>query len=94
MSGATKHTLSAALTSTLKQQRSSLVVEPIHATYAPVRAYADQVAALKGEPFDVVTIPEGSAAYCMGYRFVSVPRSETAYYVSNGAAIAAAGSQK
>ena len=74
-----------ALTQTLRAQRASLVVDPIHADYAPVVAYAKQIAALKGEPFDVVTIPEGSAAYRMGYRFVSIPRTELDYYLANGA---------
>lgn len=80
-----QHTPANALALTLRSQRRALLVEPIHATLAPVKAYAKQIAALKGEPFDVVTIPEGSAAYKMGYRFVSIPRTEMDYYLNNGA---------
>jgi hypothetical protein len=71
---------------TLKRQRATLQVEPIHAQADPVRAYAKQIAALKGEPFIVITIPEGSAAYRMGYRFASIPVSELDYYLANGSA--------
>jgi hypothetical protein len=71
---------------TIWRQREALEVEPIHAKAEPVRAYAKQIAELKGEPFSVVTIPAGSAAYCMGYRFVSIPDSELPHYLANGAA--------
>ena len=74
-----------ALAQTLRAQRASLVVDPIHAEYAPVSAYAKQIAAIKEAPFDVVTIPKGSAAYSMGYRFVSIPHTELDYYLANGA---------
>lgn len=80
--------MQATITKTLKRQRESLQVEPIHARPEPVRAYADQIAAMKGEPFSVVTIPEGSAAYRMGYRFVSIPNTELRHYLANGAALA------
>jgi hypothetical protein len=76
-----------ALTKTLRKQRTALSVEPIHATAEPVKRYAEQIAELKGEPFYVVTIPNGSAAHGMGYRFVCIPETERAYYVSNGANI-------
>jgi hypothetical protein len=32
--------------------------------------------------------PEGTAAYGMGFRFVSVPLDEVDYYCSNGATLA------
>lgn len=74
---------------TLKQQRDVLQVEPIHATIEPVRAYATQIAGIKGEPFSVVEIPEGSTAYGMGYRFASIPNSELDHYLASGASLAA-----
>ena len=76
--------MNARLTQTLNAQRATLQIEPIHKLVDPVRAYADHISANKGEPFDVVTIPKGSSAYQMGYRFVSIPRSELAYFIANG----------
>jgi hypothetical protein len=76
------------LTKSLKRQRAALQVAPIHAQAEPVRAYAKQIAELKGEPFSVVTIPAGAAAHRMGYRFVSIPDSELPHYLANGAALA------
>jgi hypothetical protein len=76
------------LTKSLKRQRAALQVEPIHAQAEPVRAYAKQIAELKGEPFSVVTVPDGSAAHRMGYRFVSIPGSELPHYLANGATLA------
>ena len=73
---------------TLKRQRAVLQVEPIHAQVEPVRAYAKQIAELKGEAFSVVTIPDGSAAYRMGYRFVSISDGELPYYLEHGASLA------
>lgn len=77
------------LAATLKKQRDVLLVEPIHATVEPVRAYATQIASTNGEPFSVVEIPEGSTAYGMGYRFASIPNTELDYYLANGARLAA-----
>lgn len=77
----------AELTKTLKRQRATLEVEPIHAQAKPVCAYAKQIEKIKGEPFSVVTIPEGSAAHRMGYRFVSIPDTELPHYLANGAAL-------
>lgn len=56
--------------------------------HTPLRAYARQIAKLKGEAFSVVTIPEGASAHRMGYRFVSIPDTELPYYLGNGAALA------
>lgn len=77
------------LTATLKRQREAHLVEPIHATVEPVRAYAAQIAAIKGEPFSVIAIPEGSTAYLMGYRYASIPDAELPEYLSQGAYLAA-----
>jgi hypothetical protein len=77
------------LAATLKKQRDALVVEPIHATLEPVRAYAAQIASVTGQPFSVVEIPDHSAAYQMGYRYVSIPDAELNDYLSQGACLAA-----
>lgn len=77
----------ASLIEALRAQRSALQVEPIHAHADPVRAYAKQIAELKGEPFSVIKLPKGSAAYRMGYRFASIPDSELPYYLANGAVL-------
>lgn len=77
------------LTETLRKQRGELLVEPIHATVEPVRAYAVQIAAIKGEPFSVVEIPEGSTAYGMGFRFASIPNTELDHYLASGARLTA-----
>jgi hypothetical protein len=37
------------------------------------------------EAHSVVTIPEGSRAHEIGYRFASIPDSELDYYLANGA---------
>ena len=76
------------LTKTLARQRAVAAVEPIHATLAPVLAYVQYISDLKGEPHRAVTIPEGSAAYGMGYRYVSVSIHELDYYCANGATLA------
>lgn len=80
--------MQAEMTKTLKRQRAALQVEPIHSQAEPVRAYAKQIAEMKGEPFSVVTIPDGSTAHRMGYRFVSIPDSELAHYLAAGATLA------
>ena len=74
--------------SNVKRSRTSVVAEAIHETAGPVFAYAKEIEELKGEPFKVVTIPEGSAAFMMGYRFVSIPETELEHYLANGAALA------
>lgn len=40
----------------------------------PVRAYAAQIAAYMGESYRIVTLPDGSTAYSMGYRYASIPQ--------------------
>jgi hypothetical protein len=70
---------------TIKAKKSATLVEPIHATIDPVRAYASEMSLFKGEPFSVIEIPNGSAAFALGYRFASVPDTELAYYLENGA---------
>ncbi len=63
-------------------------MESIHATVEPVKRYAAELSKLKGEPHCAVTIPEGSAAHQLGYRYVSIPEAELAHYQANGAALA------
>lgn len=67
--------------------RANTEMSPIHANAAPVRAYAQWISETKGEPYVVITIPQGSAAYRMGYRFTSIPESEQPHYVANGATV-------
>jgi len=82
------HTINTAITKTLKRQRQDESIAPIHASIAPVKAYAEYITGKKKEPHHVVTIPEGTAAYGMGYRFVSIPFDELQYYLANGASLA------
>ncbi len=76
------------LTKTLKRQRATAAVEPIHADLQPVLNYVKYISDLTGTPHRAVTIPEGTAAYGMGFRFVSVPLDEVDYYCANGATLA------
>lgn len=73
------------LISSLKQQRDTLVIEPIHATVEPVRAYAEQIARIKGEAFSVVALPEGATAHSMGYRFACIPTRDLEHFLPHGA---------
>ena len=82
-------TLHAELTRTVKAQRATVIVEPIHADLAPVLAYVDHITRLKGTPHHAVIIPAGSTAHGMGFRFVSIPGDELAHYLANGAELAA-----
>lgn len=77
-----------ALSMSLKRQRSRLEIEPIHAALEPVEAYAKKIAALMCEPYVVITIPDGSTAHGMGYRFASIPESELQTYIDGGATLA------
>lgn len=79
------------LRATLSRQRAQLEVLPIHTRVEPVRAYAQQIAQLTGGSFSVVTIPEGSTAFDMGYRFVSVPDDELEIYQAGGASVVPGG---
>lgn len=80
--------MQAALKQTLKRQRDALEAVPIHAKLGPVVAYAKLISDHKGEPHSVVTIPFGSAAHNMGYRFTSIPNTELDFYLANGATLA------
>lgn len=59
--------------------------EAASAAYPPVERYAAALTRLKGVKHHVMSIPKGSAAYQLGYRYVSVPAGELAYYQSKGA---------
>ena len=76
------------LTKTLKRQRATAAVEPIHTDLQPVLAYVQYISDLTDAPHRAMTIPEGTAAYGMGYRFVSIPLDEVDYYCANGATLA------
>lgn len=80
--------MAAELTRTLKAQRAVVVVEPIHAELAPVLAYIAHIAGITGKKHHAVTIPEGTTAHACGYRYVSIPGEELAYYLDNGASLA------
>ena len=58
---------------------------PIHKSPKPVVLYASRISEVMGKPHCVVTIPEGSAAYNMGYRYCSIDESELADYEAGGA---------
>ena len=75
------------ITTTGKRQRAGAAIDPIHAELEPVRRYAQWISQLKKEPH-LVSIPEGTAAYGMGYRFVSILESERSHYLGNGATLA------
>jgi hypothetical protein len=79
-----------ALARTLKAQRAQVIVEPINAELAPVLAYVDHITRMTSHQHHAVTIPEGSTAHQMGYRYVSIPDNELAHYLANGATLAAA----
>lgn len=72
---------------TISQLRSAMQIEPIHADLTPVKSYAREITNLKSEQFSVVSVPKGTAAHGMGYRFVCIPNSELDYYISNGATL-------
>ena len=59
--------------------------EPIAATLPPVLTYVDRISELTGTSHRAVTIPTGTAAHSMGYRFVSVSLDELDHYLANGA---------
>lgn len=59
--------------------------EPCHATEAPVRAYCTELANLHQTPWHVVTVPEGSMAWSLGYRYASVSNADHQSYLDGGA---------
>lgn len=61
--------------------------EPIHATVPPVAAYAEFASKTLGKTFHVITIPEGSTAHQMGYRYASVSDEELPDYLRGGATL-------
>jgi hypothetical protein len=65
--------------------KTQMLIEPIHETLPPVVSYCKYIKDLTGKHHRVVAIPEGTAAYSMGYRFVSVPIGELADYIAGGA---------
>lgn len=75
------------LTKTLAASRAAHNPQPIHQFSAPVIAYAKGITELKGESHVVVSIPEGSQAHKMGYRYVSIPHLELPDYEESGATL-------
>ena len=80
------------LINTIKRQRATAAVEPVHANLQPVLNYINYIKD-RGVLARAMTIPKGTAAFGMGYRFVSIPIDEVDYYIANGATIAAADSE-
>ena len=65
---------------------STNAISPIHADLTPVRAYAKWISGLK-EKHVVVTIPSGSSAYNMGYRYASIAAKELDFHLKRGASL-------
>lgn len=61
--------------------------ETASASYPPVERYAAALTKLKKVQHHVMSIPKGSAAWWLGYRYVSVPADEVAFYQSKGATL-------
>ena len=61
--------------------------DSIHADRAPVAAWAAELARM-GKDLVVITVPPGSAAYAMGYRFTTCARDELPDYLAGGATVA------
>lgn len=60
----------------------------IHAKKEHVIAYRNEFLKPLGLDHAVVTVPAGSAAYHMGYRFTTCARDELADYIAGGATLA------
>lgn len=59
--------------------------DSIHAQVEPVKAYAQELANHHKAARHVISIPEGSRAYLMGYRYVSIDDEELQGYIAGGA---------
>lgn len=75
--------------SVIHKQRRRVRPDAIHAEVEPVKAYAQELANFQQQARHVVEIPEGSKAYSMGYRYVSIPDDELQGYIAGGAVLVA-----
>lgn len=62
-------------------------MQSMQADVAPVRAYAADLCKITGKTHHVITIPNGSQAFDMGYRYTTCPDDELDYYVQHGATL-------
>lgn len=60
---------------------------PIHALAQPVVAYAKQIGHFTNTKYSVVSIPEGSRAHQLGYRFLSVKACNLPQCIADGATL-------
>jgi hypothetical protein len=70
--------------------KTKMTMEPIHAEVAPVQTYAAWISQLKSGVWRVVTVPGGSRAYEMGYRYVAIQEEEVPHYLENGSTLVGA----
>lgn len=69
------------------KERKMNPLHSIHANVAPVRTYAADLGKLTGKTHHIITIPAGSNAYEMGYRYTTCLDDELDYYVQHGATL-------
>lgn len=72
------------------KRKPSVSPDPMSAEVAPVQRYAEHIHAVTGKRHIVITIPEGTQAHSMGYRFATCEEGELSYYVERGATVVAA----
>lgn len=68
-------------------RKPSVSPDPLSAELAPVQRYAEHIHAVTGKTHIVITIPEGTQAHSMGYRFATCEESELPYYTERGATV-------
>lgn len=59
----------------------------VHVEADPVRAYVAELGKITGKTHHVITIPAGSPAYEMGYRYTTCPADELDNYMEHGATL-------
>lgn len=68
--------------------RQQVYPASIHESQAHVELYAEQLHRDFGKDHVVISVPKGSAAYHMGYRWTTCPRAELPDYIAGGAKLA------